>query len=339
MGKIVKDQPRIFYRCPDPQKPSGGVRVIYDHVDILNRNGFEAYVLHKNKGFRCNWFDNDTRIENARNVRFSERDFLVLPEIYATHYIDEKRFSGSYRLFRSVFDSACKVIIFNQNAYLTFDGHPLGFQDMKTIYKDKKVIGAMVVSVDNQEYINLAFPHLNPVIIPNAINAELFSFKKDKEKQICFMPRKNFRDAVQVLNILKHMDALKGFKIVEIDNVNEKEVARIFKQSMLFLSFGYPEGFSLPPAEAMACGCVVVGYHGMGGREYFNRNFCYPVETGNIISFVREVEAVINDYMNNPERMIERAKTASKLILESYNRQRQSVELISFWNSFINKQQ
>src|SRR3546814_3802603 len=31
----------------------------------------------------------------------------------------------------------------------------------------------------------------------------------------------------------------------------EAESARILRESLLFLSFGYPEGFSLPPAEAM----------------------------------------------------------------------------------------
>jgi hypothetical protein len=32
---------------------------------------------------------------------------------------------------------------------------------------------------------------------------------------------------------------------------------------------GIVRGFRFPPAEAMLCGCVVVGYHGKGGQEYF----------------------------------------------------------------------
>ena len=34
----------------------------------------------------------------------------------------------------------------------------------------------------------------------------------------------------------------------------------LFSFSILFLSFGYPEGFGLPVAEAMSCGCAVIGY-------------------------------------------------------------------------------
>ena len=43
----------------------------------------------------------------------------------------------------------------------------------------------------------------------------------------------------------------------------------LMKKSLIFLSFGHPEGFGLPVAEALACGCAVVGYSGLGGRELF----------------------------------------------------------------------
>ena len=38
--------------------------------------------------------------------------------------------------------------------------------------------------------------------------------------------------------------------------------------ALLFLSCGHPEGFGLPLAEAIACGCLVVGYHGLAGRDF-----------------------------------------------------------------------
>jgi glycosyltransferase involved in cell wall biosynthesis len=41
------------------------------------------------------------------------------------------------------------------------------------------------------------------------------------------------------------------------------------KESLLFLSFVNGEGLGLLAVEAMSCGCVVVGYDGMGGKEFF----------------------------------------------------------------------
>ena len=39
-------------------------------------------------------------------------------------------------------------------------------------------------------------------------------------------------------------------------------------QDLDILSCGHPEGFGLPLAEAIACGCLVVGYHGLAGRDF-----------------------------------------------------------------------
>src|SRR5437870_2893463 len=52
----------LYYRCPDSPKPFGGIRVIYRHVDILNKHGIEAFVLHDRAPFRCTWFENETAI-------------------------------------------------------------------------------------------------------------------------------------------------------------------------------------------------------------------------------------------------------------------------------------
>ena len=52
----------IYFGCPDKDYPVGGIRAIYRHVDILNRNGLEAFVLHRLALFRCTWFENETRV-------------------------------------------------------------------------------------------------------------------------------------------------------------------------------------------------------------------------------------------------------------------------------------
>jgi hypothetical protein len=52
----------VYYWCPDADRPYGGVRAIYRHVDILNEHGVAAFVLHERRPFRCTWFRNGTRI-------------------------------------------------------------------------------------------------------------------------------------------------------------------------------------------------------------------------------------------------------------------------------------
>lgn len=53
----------LFFLSPDDNSPVGGIKVLYRHVDILNENGFQAAIVHTKKGFRCTWFENQTRVE------------------------------------------------------------------------------------------------------------------------------------------------------------------------------------------------------------------------------------------------------------------------------------
>src|SRR5215472_11831928 len=72
----------VYYLTPDVVNPSGGVRVIYRHVDTLNALGIPAVVLHTKSGYRCGWFANTTRVAGVADVKLRPSDILVVPEYY-----------------------------------------------------------------------------------------------------------------------------------------------------------------------------------------------------------------------------------------------------------------
>src|SRR5690606_20220712 len=98
----------VFYLAPDLAAPSGGTRVIYRHVDLLNAAGVEAAVVHQRRGFRCDWFPNSTPVVAAGQVTLAPADVIVVPEWYA---------AGLHRLPAGV-----RKVVFNQGPYHTFDG-------------------------------------------------------------------------------------------------------------------------------------------------------------------------------------------------------------------------
>ena len=51
----------------------------------------------------------------------------------------------------------------------------------------------------------------------------------------------------------------------------------------------------------MACGAIVVGYDGFGGREYILPDFAFPVPAGDLLEFARTLERVVTLQMENPE--------------------------------------
>lgn len=51
-------------------------------------------------------------------------------------------------------------------------------------------------------------------------------------------------------------------------NIPEEELVHLYNQTRIFLCSSLAEGFALPPAEAMACGCAVVSTDCGGNRDY-----------------------------------------------------------------------
>jgi hypothetical protein len=341
----------IYYLCPEHITPVGGVRVIYQHVDILNRNGIPAYVVHKTKGFRVNWFENTTPIVywhdtlldrliakfkrrmdpdkvielpiqgGARSV-IDASDILVIPEMYGPD-------------LAAAYGRGIKKVILNQGWSLTFNGYSLNKERLITPYHHQDVLATLINSVSGEQYLQYAFPDLALYRFRLSIDPKRFAFQGTKKKQLCFSRIKNQQDAMQVINILKFRGMLKDFEIVPFINIPQSEVARIYQESLLFLSFGYPEGFGLPAAEAMASGCIVIGFHGGGGREFFNPEFSYPIEQGDIIGFARTVEEVIQAFERDSTLILEKGRLAANYIHEHYSFELEEQDVVSAWRSIL----
>lgn len=97
--------------------------------------------------------------------------------------------------------------------------------------------------------------------------------------RIAWMPRKNRALAQQVRDLLTARLALaasRGERPVEVEwreihGRSHAEVADLLRASHVFLATGFPEGCPLPPLEALASGCLLVGFAGFGGWDYMRQ--------------------------------------------------------------------
>jgi len=340
-------KPCIYYFCPDFKGVVGGVKTMYRHVDILNGNGFNAAILHSRTGFRCRWFENDTKIAYVRQTDLGMDDILVFPEPFLAYFTDfhnppkaelwfDRIVSKSRHKYyiNELSKTPVRKVIFNQNAYLSFEGIDSA-EAYDIPYLRKDVTATICVSDDNEDYLKFAFPNARLYRVRLSANKAYFYHGPDKKPQIAFIADRSREDSNQVLNILKARNSLEGFRLVPIKDVAERQVAQIMRESLVFMSFGRAEGFSLPPMEAMLCGCIVVGYHGRAGREYFDPSFCCPVEVGDIIGLVRSVEAVLSVYKENPAQLAEIAKTASEQIAFRYTSEKEEADLKNIWAEIL----
>ncbi len=313
----------IYFLTPDHSQPAGGIRVIYRHVDILNQLGIRAFVLHQNSGFRCNWFENSTSIVYRGSTKVFRGDILVLPEI-CLDVLD--RLSG-----------ATDYAIFNQGVHLSWKP---ACKNLSKHYKPGNGLrGVATVSLHSQKMLRFAFG-CDPFRIHVGIDSSVFHPNGGpRSNRLSYMPRRMPQDARLVLDILRSRGALDGWDVVALDDMNQSDVAAELRKSKIFLSFGYQEGFGFPPAEAMACGNYVLGYHGFGGQEYFRPEFSVPIATGDAMSFAQAVEAAIQKENLQPGWCEERGSLASSFVLDQYSLDREFVEVRQFYEGMIEKGQ
>jgi hypothetical protein len=307
----------IYLYSPDDNSANGGIAKIYRHADVLNRNGMHAAVVHLQPGFRCSWFRNDTPVVYANNVRPNPEDFIVATEVFGP------------AIARTA--PGIRKVIFNQNCYNTFANYPFDKRAMETPYLHPDIVATITVSEDSVSYLNHAFPKARVLRIRPGIDPALFFPGAAKKPQIAFMPRRRPEEARQVFNILKFRGQLEDFDIAEIRDAPHEDAARRLRESAFFFSFSGIEGFGLPPAEAMACACITIGFHGRGGREFFRPEFSWPVAFGDIEDYARTAESVLCQYRHDPTPLQRKAGEAARFIASTYSPENEEADILACW--------
>lgn len=312
--------PTIYYVAPEEVAPSGGVRAIYRHVDMLRTIGISAAVVHPHDGFRCSWFENSTRVTSFEALRLREADLLVVPEYYAVSLPSLPR--------------QARVVIFNQGPHHTFDLLDAIQSAPGAPYTQVgNIEGILTVSHDGAELLRMGFPRFHIGIARNVVDASIFHLEEgSREQVISFVPSRRPAEVHEILQFLNCRAEIQSgnWKLAPLNGLREEEMAIALRLSSIFLSLSDRDGFGMPPAEAMACGSYIVGYHGGGGREYFNSEYCTPVES------TTQLLTALVEAMNAPKAWRrERGEKASAHVLGHYTSEGLLADLESFYRGML----
>jgi glycosyltransferase involved in cell wall biosynthesis len=322
---------------PDISRPIGGVKQMHRFAEALTACGREATLVQESADFHPGWFASSVRTMalaewRTRNDLSPERDVVVLPETFLAAFRD-------YR-------PGLPKLLFNQNGAYSFGADPTKLSQSPTevlrLYRHPELLHVLCVSQHDQQLLAKGFGLGQDRVsrLVNAIEAELFHPGVPKRPQIAYMPRKNGRDAAVVSALLQAQPWWAGWQLVPIHKQPQAEVARILQESLVFLAFGHPEGFGLPLAEALACGCALVGYSGLGGRELFalgaEHGVALEVAFGDWLGFVEAVATFNRSLQKQKPEVLTALLAASKAVRSRYSKkamQRSVAAALPVWEA------
>ena len=303
----------VFVYSTDDNTPSGGAKQAYRHIDVLNHLGIDATFIHPTKGFRYNWFDNQTRIAHIDDVELTADDFLIYGELVP----EIPRVKGWDR---------CGKVILCQNDYNSLAGFKLDLMSVRSHYREAAAV--LCPSAHAEANLKFMFKSSRVMRFRYSFDSPLWQYTSQKDKLVAVMPRKRGTEINAIVAVTGLLWMPPGWNLGRIDGFSERDVAAAYSRSGVFLSLGEREGFGMPPAEAMACGCVVVGYTGFAGDEFMLPGISFPVPDGDFIGLTRELVEV---FKMSPEERAEIGLKASTFIRSTYSTQAEVASIKMAW--------
>lgn len=337
---------RYFFICGDRTTVTGGKAVIYDTVAALRQAGYDAAIVYSDHGADLSHLH-------------------ALPHIYTPELRKVLRKYGGRRhaieenlnlLHRTILKKPRKTLALQPNDVLivpeflmpeameAFPNRSLGvfvqnsFAFMRSYVRgldrgldirgqDLWFIGIADICMDQFKMLGIN----RTLYLPVSMRPDEFSYQETKNKLITYMPRKRPWEARIIQKVLR--DRLRpDYQIESIDNMPSSLVAKKLQESLIFISLLKTEALGFPAAEAMAAGCITVGFTGLGTEEYFDNTTGIPVPEGDITALVSAVEATVQEYETNPTRLDAMRRRASERINARYSQAVFESNLLKIWS-------
>jgi hypothetical protein len=277
----------IFYFCPDFPQPSGGVKALYRHVSILREAGFDATLVHQKRGFVTRWHGYTVPVIWLEDrPQFGADDVLVFPEIMADFVRQTQHFGG-------------RRVVIALSWALAYSRLQPGER-----WADLGVAQIITRSPTIQRHLAWSMETDATLIPPFIDPARYAPPNRAKLDQIAYTTRKD-RTGEWLQATLTQRDTAVGHSWLALRNMNEATYAHHLQQSALYLPTTLQEGLHASVLEAMACGCLVVGFSGVGGGDFMvgagPKQNCVLVENGNLAALGLALEETLAARAADPQ--------------------------------------
>ncbi len=279
---------RIFYFCPDFPQPSGGTKTLYRHVHQLRQLGFDAAIVHQKRGFVLTWHPYQAPVIWLEDQpKFGPADICVFPEVMVDYVRQTQNFRG-------------KRVVIALSWAPAYNRLRPGER-----WQDLGITHVLTKSVVIQRYLQWGMDLSATLVTEYVDPARYFYAPTQKKPQIAYLTRKDpSGDWLQGI-FQRKGPPLTSYTWLPLRNMDEASYAQHLRASAIYLVTTLQEGMHVSVLEAMACGCLVVGYAGVGGNAYMigagERQNCILVENGNLPLLGEVLEETVRTLLSNQQ--------------------------------------
>lgn len=287
-------------------QPSGGFSVVYTYAGLLARSGHRVRVVHPRRLPPGGWPPPVGLRGRARRIAARTRDQLLrpaprwvavdpavsmmyVPEISARHIPDGNAVIATWW---STAEAALTLPPSKGRRYHLIQGYEVWSGAEERVHAawrgplHKIFIARWLLD----RALELGVPESLTTLIPNAVPLDVFRVLRpiaDRPTQVAMLysgqPHKGGRTGLDILHVAKERlpdltAVLFGVErrprdlpdwITYLRSASAKQLSRdVYNRAAVYLCPSVSEGWHLPPAEAMACGCALVSSDIGGVRDY-----------------------------------------------------------------------
>jgi hypothetical protein len=322
---------------PPLPRGSGGLAVLRRMGVFLRDAGVPVCFVLREEGAEESAAESGVEILPWRALRLHAEDIWLTPEGWPNALLPGLR-------------AGARSLVYVQNwAYL------LSCRPPDTHLEDLP-LEFLAVSDPVARFVDMSLGKHAPVLRPG-VDTRLFCpapDRKDESLRIAFMPRKNKAYARHIRELaearLRRRAPPLALEWVSIENCTQAEVVRMLQKTHIFLATGFPEGCPLPPLEALACGCVPVGFTGLGGWDYMRQAADFPgaavplwppretpwagngfyVADGDVPGAVFALEAALDVCARGGEELAA-LRRAGRMTAAAYSLEEQEKSVVALW--------
>ncbi|BAT20411.1 glycosyltransferase family 4 protein [Asaia bogorensis] len=302
----------IFLNPFSPEVISGGIKVTYQHAEILAQVGYDVMVYQP--AGKPTWIEVSDHITVCDNFSAADDDILIFPEILA-----------DWLLEMAMTPFAGTKVLFCQNPFYLYSYrqsgqalHDMGFRHF------------IVPGNETAQSLKAVLRVPEVYIIPNSVDTKLFH---PREKQLCITtnPRKWPAESVNsplffIIMCMLHLKYPETSNVPWnlLENCSQSEVADIMGKSAIFLALSRQEALPLTPLEAMASRCALVGFHGTGGKDYAshrNGHWFSPEQCEEVVDCLAQLIFEFKQRSPRIDRMLDDAEKTARQYSVSATRQ------------------